>query len=470
MKFSSDIMRVGLISRLVRLPYFQFLFILPVTAAVVLASISMIYGVRHPGFNFGLVLTWVVWWGLLIGLFAVVGRGWCFMCPFGAAVDWLQRLSLWWKTKWGLGFNFKYPRRLQNLWLAIGLFIGFIFLDAGYGISNNPALTAGLVVVLILWAMWLGLLYERRTFCRYQCPLTVFIGMSSMFAPFEIRRKDAEVCQQCQTKDCYRGNEHFYGCPTLEFQGAGLDSNRDCILCTECIKACPKENITMRLRGWGHDLWARKKGRLDESVAAIVLAAIVTMVSLVLVLFLPSMYHLLHPILPAGTPPNDWPRLVSIAVIYLGGIALTLLLFYGFSYLSSLFSGTKDVKTRAIFTHFGYAVIPLGVMKFLSDILDHIFRTWGAIVDVTRALVRDFPLNRLMLEGVTVKQLMSAEQTYLLQIIMIGIGFGLSLNVAFKLAGRLFPERTTPFRVFLPIGAFIFVLTMAAVWALSAAL
>ena len=215
MRFSSDLLRVGLLRRLVKLHSLQFLFILPVTAAVVLASISMIYGVRHPGFNFGLVLTWVVWWGLLIGLFAVVGRGWCFMCPFGAAVDWLQRLSLWWKTKWGLGFNFKYPRRLQNLWLAIGLFIGFIFLDAGYGISNNPALTAGLVVVLILWAMWLGLLYERRTFCLYQCPLTVFIGMSSMFAPFEIRRKDAEVCRQCQTKDCFRGNEHFYGCPTF---------------------------------------------------------------------------------------------------------------------------------------------------------------------------------------------------------------------------------------------------------------
>jgi len=221
---------------------------------------------------------------------------------------------------------------------------------------------------------------------------------------------------------------------------------------------------------WGRDLWARKRARLDESVAAIVLASIVTMVSLVLVLFLPMMYHLLHPILPAGTPPNDWPRLVSIAIIYLGGIALTLLLFYGFSYLSKLFSGNKDVKTRAIFTHFGYAVVPLGVMKFLSDILDHIFRTWGAIVDVTRALVRDFPLNRLMLEGVTVKQLMSSEQTYLLQIVMIGIGFGFSLYVAFKLAGRLFTERATAFRVFLPIGAFIFILTMAAVWALSAAL
>ncbi len=469
-RFPSDLMQIGLIRRLVRLHFFQFLLILPVLAVVILASISIMFGVRHPGFNFGMVLTWVIWWGLLIGLFVVVGRGWCLICPFGALGEWLQRLSLWWKSKWGLGFNFRYPRRLKNLWLATVFFVVFIFLDAGYGISNSPALTAGLIVILALWAMWIGLFFERRTFCLYQCPLTVFIGMSSMFAPLEIRRKDADVCRQCQTKDCFKGNEQFYGCPVFEFPGGGMDSNLNCILCTECIKACPYENITVRLRGWGHDLWARRKGKLDESVAAVILASLVTVVSLLLVIFLPKMHIFMSTILPAGTPPNDWPRIASIGFIYLGGIAVTLLLMYGFSHLSRLFSGVKDTATRTFFIHFGYAVIPLGVMKFLSDILDHVFRTWGAVVDVTRALVQDFPLNRLMLEEITVKQLMSANQTYLLQLAMIGIGFGFSIYVAHKLAGRMFTDKATAFRAFLPVGAFIFIMSMAALWALSAAL
>ena len=165
-RFSSDLMQVGLIRRVVRFHPLQFLLVLPVLVVVVLASISMILGVWHPGFNFGLVLTWVVWWGLLIALFVVVGRGWCLMCPFGAFVDWLQRLSLWRKRTWSLGFNFVYPRRLRNLWLGIAFFVGFIFLDAGYGISNSPALTGGLIVALILWGLWAALLYDRRTFCR----------------------------------------------------------------------------------------------------------------------------------------------------------------------------------------------------------------------------------------------------------------------------------------------------------------
>ena len=468
--FSRDLMKIGLIRRLVKLHSLQFILVALSFAMFIISFISIVVGVKNPGFNFGMVFTWVVWWGTLILLFVIVGRGWCVVCPFGALGEWIQRLSLWWKREGSLGFNFKYPRRLKNLWLAIIFFVIFIFLDNGYGISNSPYLTAVLIMVLFLGAIWVSLLFERRTFCVYHCPITVFIGISSMFAPFEIRRKDAGVCRQCRTKDCFRGNEKFYGCPVFEFQGGGMDTNRDCILCTECIKACPSDNITLRLRQWGHDLWARRKGKLDEAVGGVTIAALVTMVSLLLVLFLPPLKAYMATILPAGTPPNDWPRIASIGVLYLGGIAVSLLLMYGFSYLSRLFSGEKETSTKAFFAHFGYAAVPLGIMKFISDILDHVLRTWGAIFDVVRALFADFPFNRIVAEEITVRQLVTANQTYVLQLVLISVGFGFSLYVAYKLAGRMFSDKDTAFKAFLPIGAFIFILGMAAIWALSAAL
>jgi ferredoxin len=469
-KLTDDLTEIGLIRRLVELPYLQFLFIAPSLVVFVVAALSIIFGVKHAGLNFGMVFTWVVWWGMLISLFVVVGRGWCIMCPFGALGEWVQRLSLWWKRKWGLGLDLQYPRRLRNLWFALVFFFVFIFLDNGYGISNSPTLTAGLIAVLILGAIWVALLFERRTFCLYHCPLTLFIGISSMFAPFEIRRKDAEVCRQCETKACFNGSEQSYGCPMFEYQGRGMDKNRDCILCTECIKACPHDNIGMRFRLWGHDLWARRKGRLDESIGAVTIAGLVTTVSLFLVLFLPPLKSFMDTILPAGVPPNDWPRIASIGLLYLGGVAASLLLMYGFSHLSRLFSGVKDTDTKAFFIHFGYAAIPLGIMKFLADILDHVFRTWGAVLDVIRGLLLDFPFNRVMVEGVTVQQLMTANQTYWLQLALLSIGFGFSLHVAYKLAERMFSDRDIAFRAFLPIGAFIFIMGMAALWALSAAL
>ncbi len=249
-----------------------------------------------------------------------------------------------------------------------------------------------------------------------------------------------------------------------------MDTNRDCILCTECVTACPNDNILMRFRGWGHDLWARTKGRLDESVGAITIAGLVTIASFFLVLYLPQLNIFMGTILPAGVPPNDWPRVASIGLLYLGGIAAALLLMYGFSHLSRLFSGTKDISTKTFFIHFGYAAIPLGIMKFLSDILDHILRTWGVLVDVVRSLLLDFPLNRIIPEEVTVEQLMSANQTYLLQMVLITIGFGFSLYVAYKLSGRMFPDKNIAFMAFLPIGAFIFIMGMASLWTLSVAI
>ena len=470
-KLSTDLMAFSAVKILVKRHYFQSLFfVLPALIIFVIATASLAFGTRNPALSFGLVFTWVVWWGLLIALYVILGRGWCIMCPFGALGEWVQRLSLWWKRKWGLGFDFKYPRRLHNLWMAIAFFIIFIFLDVGYGVSNTPILTVGLISVIVLGAIWVFFFFERRTFCLYHCPLTAFIGISSMLAPFEVRRKDAEVCRQCQSKACFRGSEHSYGCPTLLFQGGGVDTNRDCILCTECIKACPYDNITMRFRPWGTDLWRRKRGRLDEAVAAIVIAGLVTTVSLFLVLFLPSVKPVMDGLLPAGTPPNDWPRIASVALLFVIGVLATMLLMYGFSYLSRLFSGMKEARTSTFFIHFAYALVPLGVMKFLSDILDHVFRTWGALFDVVKALFQDFPFNRVVPEEVTVNQLMTADQTYLFQVMLITTGFGLSLLVAYRLAKRLFPQRDLAFRAFLPIGTFIFILDMAGLWALSAAL
>ena len=265
-----------------------------------------------------------------------------------------------------------------------------------------------------------------------------------------------------------------------------MDTNRDCILCTECIKACPHDNIGMRFRRWGHDLWARKKARLDESVGAVTISGVVTVVALFLVLFLPQVNIFTREFWPSAPPADwprlvsvflfylgrtaDWPRIVGIGALYLGALAATLLFMYSFSYLSKLFSGAKDISTNAFFVHFGYAVLPLGVMKFLSDILDHVLRTWGMLANAISALFLDFPLNRVDIEEPIVNQVLSANQTYLLQLALITFGLGFSLYVAYKLAGRMFSNSDIAFRAFLPIGAFIAILAMTALWTLSAAL
>jgi NADPH-dependent glutamate synthase beta subunit-like oxidoreductase len=247
----------------------------------------------------------------------------------------------------------------------------------------------------------------------------------------------------------------------------GVDRNRNCILCTECVKSCPNDNVTLRLRKWGHDLWNRTKGRLDEATGALIIAGLVTVVPIFLILFMSPLKSLLS---PSEAAASDTARIASIGILYLSGIAVTIFVMYIFSYLSRRLSGVKDIKTKDFLIHFGYAAIPIGIMTFLADILDHILRTWGAVPAVLGGLLKDFPLNRVSPTEITVRQLLSASQTYVLQLALVGIGLGFSLYVAHKLAGRMFSNKETAFRAFLPIGAFMIVISLAAMWSLSAAL
>jgi hypothetical protein len=87
------------------------------------------------------------------------------------------------------------------------------------------------------------LLFERRTFCRYICPLSTLIGtVGSMGSVAGFRTRDREVCLSCRTKDCMRGSEKGYGCPWYTWPGSA-DSNLYCGLCSECYKSCPEGNV-----------------------------------------------------------------------------------------------------------------------------------------------------------------------------------------------------------------------------------
>ncbi len=469
-KLTKDVREFSLVRRLVHMPAFQFLLVLPTTAIVTVVIISASVGIQHPSFNFGTVFTWVVWWGALLASFVVFGRAWCLVCPVGTLAEWLQRLSLWWRSPYTAGYNLRWPRRLRNLWLAIGLFLVFAWLDSGYGMSNSPRMTAGLIAVIVLAAAWTGLFFERRAFCRYLCPLTAFIGVHSLVSMFEIRRNDAGTCRvRCPEKDCYRGNEAHYGCPMGEFPGGVMDSNLYCILCTECIKSCPHNNIHLRFRVPGRDLWTARRPRFDEAFAAVTVVGVATVLPLLMVALLPDLRRVLAGILPAGAPPNDPPRLAAVALLFAGGTALSGGLAYGFSQLSRVAADVPAVHARSVFTGYAYALIPVGLAKFLADLLDHSLRTWGAVFDVTRALLVDFPWNRAVPGRVTVVHLLNPVQLYILQIGLLLGGLLFSVYAAHRISLRLFGDRKVAFASFLPMAGLAFVLTLAGVWTLGMA-
>jgi NosR/NirI family nitrous oxide reductase transcriptional regulator len=247
-----DLTRNPRIARLVRSRRFQFLLILPNQIVFWTVIFVGVLGTAIPGLNFGAAITWYVWFCLVFVMMVVVGRAWCAMCPFGGFAEWIQRRTFWQRTQKTLGLGRKFPEPLARygFLLSVATFLLLTWIEEFFNIAGpgNPADTGWMVVGIVSSALLFFLVFERRTFCRYICPLTSLIGsVGSMGSVAGFRTRDRDVCLTCATKDCMRGGEEGFGCPWYTWPGSA-DSNLYCGLCSECYKACPQDNVGLFLQ------------------------------------------------------------------------------------------------------------------------------------------------------------------------------------------------------------------------------
>ena len=173
-----------------------------------------------------------------------------------------------------IGFELKWPRRARNLYPALGFFILLTWFELGYDVTGSPSFTAVMGVTMAALAIVSALVFEKRAFCRYACLVGRISGLYALFSPVELRPKSATVCSDCATVECVKGSDTATGCPTHLFPGK-LQENTYCTLCTECIRACPHDNLDLNLRKPATDLLDDgKRYRWDEAVMALVLLAL----------------------------------------------------------------------------------------------------------------------------------------------------------------------------------------------------
>jgi polyferredoxin len=220
--------------------------------------------------NFSIVFVWIAWWAVLIlAAVPIFGRGWCAVCPIPLPGEWLQRGAVLdppaRASKWP---GLRWPRAFRNIWLQnISFLLLAIFSSV---LLTTPGVTAIVLAAMLFLSMGLSLVFERRAFCRYLCPVSGFIGLYAQAAPVELRVKDKQVCLACDGKPCYNGGTPSgYGCPWDVFPG-GLTRNTYCGLCLECIRTCPHDNIAVNLRPFAADL-ARPSTRIDEAFKAFIM-------------------------------------------------------------------------------------------------------------------------------------------------------------------------------------------------------
>jgi transcriptional regulator with AAA-type ATPase domain/ferredoxin len=215
-------------------------------------------GSQSPDANVTLLLVWAMWWPMLAISWFFGARIWCSICPMGAVNDLFNKFC---------SLKKKVPKFIRNnsIYLsALGLAL-IIYAEASSNMVNSPRATGFLLLSIATFAIVSGLIYERRVWCRYLCPLGRLAATFSGCSVIEWRSNSSICNSTCKTNACYKGNEEVPGCPL--YQGPfSLYSNQDCILCGNCVKICENASPAFNIRIPGHEIWAAIKPEKVTSI------------------------------------------------------------------------------------------------------------------------------------------------------------------------------------------------------------
>lgn len=158
------------------------------------------------------------------------GRGWCgYACWTAMVLDFLPYKEP------------KQPRKkvgwIRYITFALSLlFVGSLFL-AHVETMEKIMFWAFITGNILYYAVGVGLAFilkDNRAFCKYICPITVFLKPVSYFSLLRIK---------CDKSKCISCGKCKRVCPMnvdITDNSRKRENGTECILCLECIRSCPK--------------------------------------------------------------------------------------------------------------------------------------------------------------------------------------------------------------------------------------
>lgn len=447
-----------LLKWLVKQRWFQFAVILPNLLLFLLFLAAGVWGTPVGNRNILIVFVWILWWFLLISaMVPFLSRIWCTVCPFPFFGEWLQRGSLTTPkmatpgakgVKVGInryfGLNLRWPKALSNIWLQNIGFLGLCTFSAFY--LTRPIASVIVLGSLIVIATVLHLVFRQRAFCNYVCPVSGFLSLYAMTSMTEVRSRDYNTCLKCTDKSCLVGSERGWGCPWFNYPSK-MERNNYCGLCTECIKSCPHDNMTINLRPFASD--TKLKG-YDEAWKAFIMLCLALAYSVIYL--------------------GPWGFFKDVAnftesgkgVFYFIGYALVLWslpmlvlpsLFSAFHWVSRKVAGAEPKPWKESFLTMAYPLVPLGLCAWIAFSVPLIFVNGSYILVVMSDPFGwgwDLFHTAHVAWSPVIPQWMPA-----VQVAIMAIGLMLTLKQTFKQAGKLYEDAKAKFRFAAPMATFM---------------
>lgn len=419
----------------------------------VLVIISGLWGTPVPEHNLATVLTWNIWWAGLILVIFLLGNIWCSVCPWDSLASWFVGGRLWKRGSMANRLNLKVPKIFRNIWPALLMFIGLTWLELGIGITTSPKYTAWLAVFMFVFVVISLILFERKAFCRYFCPVGRTIGCYAQLAPVALRPIEPSRCISCNTLECYYGNESTDPCPTALVMG-NLKQNTYCTGCALCVRSCPHSNVSWELRPLAQEAITVNRPRLDEAGFIVILVALTTFHGVTMMPFWEGWMIAIGDLIGDKTRQQLWSFSIGL-VIFTSIPVLIYALFIGMIPRGDF---KRDLMDLA------YSLTPLALCYHLAHNMNHLLREGGGVLQVLLDPL-GWNITPLTLLERHVRQLpvLSDQTLYALQSGLMILAFGLSMRIFRR---RAFLAGFSGWQ-YVPVGGVIVLIMVMNVWLLS---
>ncbi len=196
--------------------------------------------------NLVTLVVWGLWWPMMIWTAVLLGRLWCTVCPLELVSGFTERVG----RRLGI-VQWNVPAWIRGGAVVVFLYVVIQLLVAGMHINRVPAYTSFFLIGLLTVAALAGFMFKDRAFCRGFCPIGVLLNAYGRGGMLAVRPASGAVCDGCSGKDCvmacHRHRWQGRSCPSL-LNPPRLSTNRDCLVCGQCIKSCRPDNMRLFLR------------------------------------------------------------------------------------------------------------------------------------------------------------------------------------------------------------------------------